>query len=178
MLRLFDICYKQGVIDAYEMDDRSACEEFLQNTSGPKQFGLLSLPYDIKWREWLTILTRWALNNKMIRVVEHVFNAITTYNGYLAVVLPITFDFYVKGIKDYINNPTAWELSKFKNKLYAEWGGNTQRRMAHLVNDMQIMMFDRERNEEQPGVGLTKTAYKTFSMIVSREVSIFSKKRR
>ena len=49
VVRFFDVCFKQGVIDAYNYHDNYGARDFLQRFKESWDFGVLGEPEDFDW---------------------------------------------------------------------------------------------------------------------------------
>lgn len=165
--RFFDACYRQGVLDAYNIDDEEKCKDFVNRMKSPKKFSLLYVDYDMTWQEWRAILFRWCITERLIIFADEVLNRIKTYSGYLSVFLPIAMDFYCKGILDFVAYPNPTKIVKFKSTKRIYWKTFTKISAMEFVSDVQLFSFERIRiDATDEDNGLNKTNYESFCHVV------------
>lgn len=122
-MRLFDQCYKMGVKDGIDIGNESQCEEFCEKMYRAECFGRIIYDYEFSWREWKFRLSQLVYEDTKFRCLGlKYFECITSYASYLACVLPIAMDFYMKGLKDYALYPNSENWVKFNSKWFALWG--------------------------------------------------------
>lgn len=150
LMRLFDACYKMGVKDAIEVDDKATCMEFCDKMYAPEKFGRITKDYEYQWREWKFRLTQMLYNNDdnimFPKQGLKFFDCIGYYSGYIACCLPIAMDFYMWGIKDYWKYASPSNLLIFDSKSFMIWGQKIEKvSMDVFVRKVVEFCYDREK---------------------------------
>jgi hypothetical protein len=168
LLRLFDHYYKKGVKDAMDRGDDFFCRDFTERMRSAKTFGFLDTPYILNWKEWRFYAypeCRMAKLNSAAPILD----GIKTYTGYIAAVLPMLMEFYLKGIKDWCDYPISGNWARFYNRPYSRWGAKvTFPSWDAVMDDLQIMIIDRFHLEEESENGLSRLAFDSLAEVIWR----------
>lgn len=120
VLRFFDICFKQGVLDAYNFTNDYGAKEFLDARKEDWRFGVLGEQDDFDWEMWRFTLYRWARQNHMMKFAESYLYRITKIN-YLWCLLPYSMRFYLMGIEEWLSYPNPSGIELFKHEGRVHW---------------------------------------------------------
>lgn len=171
LLSLLDFVYKQGVLDAYEIDDEDACRDFIATHKANITFGLLEIGDDVmSWKEWRWVLTTWCRQARLYTVSKEYLDHITGKN-YLWAVLPVAFDFYLKGIEEWLNYPNPMDIEVFRAKPRKRWDMTNAKATKNisfeeLVNEVQRLCFERGRDERNIEGCLKRSCYDAFAQTI------------
>lgn len=120
ILRFFDICFKQGVIDAYNFSNDYDAREFVEKHKPAWDFGVLGEPDDFDWEMWRFTLYRWARNNRLTPFAENYLYRIVKKN-YLWCLLPYCMQFYLMGIEEWLAYPNPGQMERFLHEGKIHW---------------------------------------------------------
>lgn len=150
LMRLFDKCYKMGVEDAIAIGNEMQCVEFCDKMYRAECFGRIVYDYEYSWREWKYRLSQIIYEDVMYRHQGlKYFECITTYGSYLACVMPIAMDFYMKGLKDYAEYPNSDNWVKFNSQSFMIWGKTIRKsKMDEFLRFLTGFCFDRIRIDQ------------------------------
>lgn len=153
LLKLFETCFKQGVIDACEQDDDYWCREFIEARRTQGDFSLLDVRDSYDWKEWRMIIGRWCRYTHNLKLCTLYLDKVYTKNFYWSV-FPIAMDFYMLGIEEYLEYPNPINLELFKTKSGQHWKPMKTKIMQHMDRDekvgyVQQFAFERERMDPE-----------------------------
>lgn len=153
LLKLFETCFKQGVIDACEQDDDYWCREFIEARRTQGDFSLLDVRDSYDWKEWRMIIGRWCRYTHNLKLCVLYLDKVYTKNFYWSV-FPIAMDFYMLGIEEYLEYPNPINLELFKTKSGQHWKPMKTKIMQHMDRDekvgyVQQFAFERERMDPE-----------------------------
>lgn len=117
VLRLFDLCFRQGVFDAYDQDDDYAVREFLEKHKENGGYGLVYDDDNFDWRRWRYTIARWCRENRLGSVGNVYLDSPELWKGYktfLFAVIPISMRFYLMGVEEWLENPNPGRIPEFK----------------------------------------------------------------
>lgn len=120
IVRFFDICFKQGVLDAYKYSDDIGAKEFLLNHKEKWDFGVLGEPDDFDWQMWRFTLYHWARQHRMKEFSDNYIFKIVRKN-YLWYLLPFCMRFYLLGIEEWLEYPNPTPIQWFKLEPRTHW---------------------------------------------------------
>lgn len=120
IIRLFDACFKQGVIDSCNAADDYSVREFLENHYCKWTFGRVDEPDDYDWRSFRFVLYRWARDYNLTSLAENYIIMIRKPN-YLWCLLPYCMWFYMMGIREWLDYPNPQNIGVFKMELRVHW---------------------------------------------------------
>lgn len=122
VLNLFDYCFKQGVLDAYELGDDYTAKEWLEERKADGGYGLLTdIDAEYDWRRWRFTLYRWCRNSHMGSVGDAYIDGIRKPSNFLFCVLPISMRFYLMGIEEWLEYPNQTNIQIFKLSKKIHW---------------------------------------------------------
>lgn len=123
IIRLFDACFRQGVLDSYAAEDDFVVREFLMAHKGKWTFGTVAEPEGHDWRSYRFILYRWARENGLTNLAENYIIMIRKMN-YLWCLLPYCLWFYIMGVQEWISYPNTQGIEVFKMHKRTHWDPN------------------------------------------------------
>lgn len=122
-LRLFDYCFKMGVLDARDVEDDYLVQEWY-NTHRPEwSYGLLSAPDAVfTWQRWRHTLYRWCRNTGLRTLGETYIDMMRRRaQSCLFAIIPLTMRFYLMGVEEWLAYPNRANAEVFKMNLYVHW---------------------------------------------------------
>jgi hypothetical protein len=120
VIRFFDICFKQGVVDAYNFSDDYSARDFVEKHKAAWDFGVLGEPDDYDWEMWRFTLYRWARRHRLVSFSRDFIYRIVKKNP-LWYFLPYCMYFYLMGIKEWLEYPNPVPLEVFKSENRVHW---------------------------------------------------------
>lgn len=120
IVRLFDICFKQGVIDASELNDNAEARAFLSEHKTAFTFGVLLDDSEYDWKTYRFVLYRWARAHRLTPLAENYIMFIRKPN-YLWPLLPYCMQFYLMGIEEWLAYPNVTRIELFKGETKTHW---------------------------------------------------------
>lgn len=119
VVRFFDVCFKQGVIDACAFADDYGAQEFLKQHREKWDFGVLGEPDDYDWEMWRFTLYRWARQHHYMKFSSDFIYRVVN-KTYLWYFLPYCMQFYLMGIEEWLEypNPVKMEIFKGENRIH------------------------------------------------------------
>lgn len=123
VIKFYDICFKQGVIDAYEQNDELSTKDFLESRLEDWHLATLEHPEDDKWQNFLFALYWWARKRHMTYFAEKFIFNLKVKCGEWAF-LPYCLRFYLMGIKEWLDYPNPVDIEVFKTKSRIHWDPN------------------------------------------------------
>lgn len=153
IVRFFDICFKQGVLDAYNFSDNYEAKVFLDKHKESFDFGVLGEPDDYDWEMWRFTLYRWARHNHLTQFSENYVYRIVRKN-YLWYLLPFCMRFYLMGIEEWLDYPNPAAIERFKQTARVHWAPQKNKSLQRItVNDfisyMQEFVYAYRRHPEE-----------------------------
>ncbi len=138
VLRLFDACFKQGVLDACKLGDDITAREFISSHKDSFTFGLLGDELEYDWQMFRFVLYRWARMYKLKALAENYILFIRSKN-YLWALLPYCMQFYLMGIEEWIAYPNPSRIGLFKANIKVHWDVNYPVRKFTLPDYLSYM---------------------------------------
>lgn len=119
ILHLFDVCFKQGVVDASQATSFDA-QDFVRRHSEDWSFGVLSEDAEIDWQFFRFVLYRWCRKTNLTKFAETYILRISAKN-YLWCLLPYCMRFYMLGVSEWLKYPSPVRLEVFKSEPRTHW---------------------------------------------------------
>lgn len=123
ILRFFDTCFKQGVIDACELGDDMEAKDFLSQRRGDWQFGVLDKPGEVDWQMFRFTLYWWARKAGLKSLAENYIFKIRKKDAVWCF-LPYCMRFYLLGIEEWLKYPNQTGIEVFKGTPKVHWDPN------------------------------------------------------
>lgn len=167
VISLFDRAYKQGVYEAAKINNEYYCSNFILEKSKPSTFGLLQHDYEMDWREWRFILSKWCDTSHLRALYNNVIMTINTPT-YLMVILQFAQDYYVQGVKDWLEYPNRMGLKVFLNKQRCRWKPYEGKLYSVIqtrsyITDIQERAYYRQHNCVRDGDMIKSKSYTVFA---------------
>lgn len=123
IIRFFDICFKQGVLDAYEYGDDMEAKSFLRARKEDWKFCTLTRENDQDWQTFRFTLYWWARRNHMSKLAEgFIFNLRTKTPAWCFLIYCMRF--YLMGVSEWLEYPNPLPLEIFKHHGKIHWDPN------------------------------------------------------
>ena len=152
ILRLCSLCYKNGVLDAYELGDDYLSGEFLGAHTADWSYGVLGEPDDFDWKMWRFSLYKWCRRQGLSKFADSYLYEVKRYN-YLFCPIILSMRFYLMGIKDWLAypNPTGIEVFRQNNSSYWDAFKTGPRKMTKkdVLAEIQGMVYEYRRLPEE-----------------------------
>ena len=151
VIRIFDYCFKQGVIDASEAGDDYQAKEWLEARLKDGKYGLLSDPdVEYDWHRWRFTLFRWCRFASLRSLGETYIDRIRRRNNFLFAVLPLSMRFYLMGIEEWLEYPNQLNLLIFKKSAKTHWKPVPPHlKIMHIddfISYVQEFIYEKEKN--------------------------------
>lgn len=153
IIRFFDLCFKQGVMDAYNFADDYGARDFVNQHREAWDFGVLGEPDDFDWEMWRFTLYRWGRQRGgFVKFAENYIYRIVKKN-YLWYFLPFCMWFYLMGIEEWLEYPNPSGMELFKNEPKVHWKKVPANLRKMTTNDfisyMQECVYEYRRTPEE-----------------------------
>lgn len=152
ILRTCTLCLKNGVIDAYNLGDDYAVEEFLRKHKENWTYGVLGEPDDYDWKMWRFALYRWCRKSGLTSFAEDYLYEVKKYN-YLYCPIVFAMRFYLMGIEEWLAYPNPVGIERFKKETSMHWQevGSHGKKMTRkeIIALMQDIAYQFRRRPEE-----------------------------
>lgn len=152
ILRLCLLCYKNGILDAYELGDDYAAKEFIDNHKSNWTYGVLGEPDDYDWKMWRFSLYKWCRRHSLSKFADNYLYEIKRYN-YLFCPLIFSMRFYLMGIEAWLSYPNPTGIEIFRQNNAVHWGppfsGSKKFSRKDLLVEIQGMVYEYRRLPEE-----------------------------
>lgn len=120
VLRMFDVCFKQGVLDASEYGDDLGAKEFYERKMEDWTFGVLGKDEDFEWQSFRFTLYWWARQSHLTKFGDnYIFKIRRPDNPWC--LLPYCMRFYLMGVAEWISYPNPTKIEVFKGQCRVHW---------------------------------------------------------
>lgn len=169
VIRLFDSCFKRGVLDACSQDDDYGVREWLERHKADGSYGLVYDDENFDWRRWRFTIERWCREDRLGSVGDTYINSIyvrRNSHNFLFAVLPMTMRFYMMGVEEWLEYPNPLGIERFKHTKKIHW----KQMPSHMVNMTTadflsyLQEFVYERQKKNLEDDLTELQYDSFSI--------------
>lgn len=120
IIRMFDVCFKHGVLDAYNMSDDYSVREFVFKHKNKWTFGVIGEHQDFDWRSFRFVLYRWARENGLTTLAENYIIMIRRMDYHWSL-LPYCMWFYLMGAQEWLSYPNMSQIELFKLHTRIHW---------------------------------------------------------
>ena len=172
LIRLFDFCFKQGVIDACNYEDDYYVKEWVESKLESGSYGVIHEPDDdFDWKRWKFTLYRWCRIARLGSITDTYVNNVPCYKGtFLFAILPITMRFYLEGMREWLEYPNPTNTVIFINTKKIHWKPMKRHLKVINTNDFISMVqeFVFERQAKHFDGDLTTRQYDSFATAVWR----------
>ena len=151
IVRMFDTCFRHGVIDACNIDDDFAVREFVTKHQNAGTFGILGDDLDYDWQMFRFTLYRWARENHMRRLAEE-YIIFVRKTDYLWPLLPYCMWFYLFGMREWLDYPSKQNMAFFLSRTKQHWSPKAPSKsfvMQDYVSYMHEAAYDYRRVPEE-----------------------------
>lgn len=140
IVRFFDVCFKQGVIDACKTDDSFEVGRFIEGHRYDGAFGILGSEYEYEcdWEMFRFTLYKWARNAGLRSFAENYLLMIRKKN-YLWCLLPYCMQFYLLGASEWLDYPNEMQVERFKMEKKKHWSPNSPVKAFTLPDYMSYL---------------------------------------
>ena len=124
VIRLFDSCFKRGVLDAMSQDDDYGVAEWLDRHKTAGDYGLVYDDENFDFRRWRFTIERWAREDRLGSVGDTYLSSMylrKKNNTFLYAVLPMTMRFYMMGVEEWLEYPNPLSLEVFRATRKIHW---------------------------------------------------------
>ena len=159
-IRLFDYCFKMGVIDACELGDDYVASSWLEERLADRKYGLLSdYEAEFDWKRWRFTLFRWCRNCSLRQLGENYIDRIRKSSNFLFGILPICMRFYLMGVQEWLDYPNPTNMMIFKMTARIHWKPVTQNLRTMKTDDfisyIQEFIYERVDNPLEDDVSIS-----------------------
>jgi len=152
IIKFFDLCFKQGVVDAYEFHDDIEAREFVARHREAWDFAVLGQPEPYRWDEWRFTLFHWARRAHGLSgfAMNHIYQITKVCPQWF--LLPHCMCFYLMGIEEWLDYPEPTKIQIFLSKPKTHWKpmplGQQKLDKNDIVICMQGFVYDYRRVDE------------------------------
>lgn len=169
IIRLFDTCFKRGVLDAQAQEDDYAVREFLERHKAAGDYGLVYDDENFDYRRWRFTIERWCRQYRIGSVgdtyLDSMYVRTWSRKTFLLAVLPMTMRFYLMGVEEWLEYPNPLGLELFKQTKKIHWKPVPSHMKNMTTQDFLSLLqeFIYERQKMKLDGDLTETQYDSFS---------------
>ena len=173
VIRLFDSCFKRGVLDACAQEDDYGVKEWLERHKTDGSYGLVYDDENFDWKRWRFTIERWCREDRLGSVGDTYLNA-PCLRGYtrnfLFAVLPMTMRFYLMGVEEWLEYPNPIGIELFKHTRKIHWKPVPKHLKLMTTNDFLSILqeFVYERQRMKLDGDLNDRQYDSFSVAMYR----------
>lgn len=152
MISLLDTLYHWGVRDAHALNDEGAVREFIETHSEVNVYGFLTDTQPISVLEWQLRLIQQARLTSMYGSMYQYFNRMGKFStNYLSCFVVLAMRWYLRGVQDYCENPSASDYMIFEGKKRVFWEAKGLRSYNNreAVETIQLDCFDLSRKHAE-----------------------------
>ncbi len=172
LIRLFDYCFKQGVIDACNYEDDYFVREWYETKLKSGSYGVLHEPDDdFDWKRWKFTLYRWCRIGRLGSITDSYVSRVHCFkNTFLFAILPITMRFYLEGIAEWLEYPNPTNTVYFMSNKKIHWKPVPNHLKIMKTDDFisMVQQFVYERQAMNKQGDLTTRQYDSFATAVWR----------
>lgn len=177
--RIFLLCYKRGVTDAYlNIHDEGMLREHVEQTGDGRKFGLAGNPTG-RWVYWKNRLSDIAEDCNCYKVFNNLVERMRMFgSNYLSVTMIMAQTFYNRGISDYLDNPQADDITLYGDRpKIAWWGEKKEVDCYHLRAYVQDVCSEHIDAIDNGGEDVLKRNYydtfmQAFSFSIVKSISL------
>ena len=166
ILRLFDHCFKQGVMDAADSSDDLMAREWLEARLNDGKFGRVIEPdAEYNWKRWRFTLYWWSRESKIGTLGENYIDYIRDMNSFHYALLPVCMRFYLMGVQEWLDYPNPSKMVFFTGENNVHWApvGSNIRKISVTDFISYVQMFIFERVEKQYEGDMPSSRYDSFA---------------
>lgn len=142
IIRLLDYCYKRGVVDASEVEDDLAVQDWYDETIDSGKYGLVGSPdEECDWKRWRFFLLRWCRENRLSSLGFDYIDGVRRARGFEFLIIPMAMRFYLFGVKEWLDYPNPSLIGMFKAKPKFRWSPSVPQQMKNMTKDDFISLI-------------------------------------
>lgn len=172
IIRLLDLCFKQGVRDARDMEDDFTVKEWLEERLADGEYGTLpEKDFEFDWRRWRYTLYRWCREWHLGTMADNYINQMDRYKNTMAFVLiPITMRFYLMGVQEWLEYPNPNSMALFLQNRKSHWKPMPSHLKVMTTSDFLALVqgFSYERQDKGIEKNIPQSRYDDFSLALWR----------
>ena len=174
VIRLFDSCFKRGVLDACAQDDDYGLKDWVEAHKSSGSYGLVYDDENFDWKRWRFTIERWCREDRLGSVGDVYLNSIhvrrESSRNFLFAVIPMTMRFYIMGVEEWLAYPNPLNTEIFKHTKKIHWKQVPKHLRNITTNDflsiLQEFIYERQRMHLEGD--LTERQYDSFSIAMYR----------
>jgi len=151
-VKLFDSCFKRGVLDAYAQDDDYGLRDWVERHKADGSYGLVYDDENFDYKRWRFVIERWCREDRLGSIIDTYLNApcLRGYGkNYLFAVLPMTMRFYIYGVEEWLEYPNPISIELFKHTKRVHWKPMSHHMKfmttADFLGILQDFIYERQR---------------------------------
>ena len=142
LLRLLDYCYKRGVVDASEVGDNYAVQDWYDEMLHSGKYGNVLFPEEVyDWRRWRFTINKWAREQRLPYSCTDYIDSIRRAQGIGFVIVPMTMRFYLMGVGEWLEYTNDFALAMFKGKRCVRWTNKVPPHMKNMKKADFILLI-------------------------------------
>lgn len=144
LISMADWLYRKGVVDcSHLIYDEGLIREWLEKMEEPRAYGYLEERVRVMSSdEWATRLMLKARQTCWNGAMCNYLNKMGRFGqSYLSVFIPCSMQFYLKGVKDYLNAPLAADINIFLERTRKEWTSRGLKKIKQRTYVDQVMLI-------------------------------------
>lgn len=168
-IRLFDSCFKRGVLDACAQEDDYGVKEWLERHKAAGDYGLIYDDENFDFKRWRFTIERWAREDRLGSIGDTYLNSMylrRKNSNFLFAVLPMTMRFYLMGVEEWLSYPNGISIEIFKHTKRIHWKPVEKHMQnmttADFLSYLQEFVYERQRMGLEDD--LTESQYDSFSI--------------
>ncbi len=176
ILRLCALCLKNGVLDAYELGDDYAAEEFVRKHKENWTYGVLGEPDDYDWKMWRFSLYKWCRRAGLSSFADNYLYEVKRFN-YLYCPILMSMRFYLMGIEEWLSYPNPVGIEQFRAQTSIHWrpqgGGPLKLTKKDIIAELQDISYQSRRrpeNEQEISFGILDEFCKAMYDLTSKYI--------
>lgn len=178
VLRLFDHCFKQGVLDACDFEDNMAARQWVEDRLSDGSFGLLSeVNTKFDWKRWRFVIERWCRDGNIGTLGTVYLDRVRYRSSYVYAIIPLSMRFYILGVEEWLEYPNNLRIEPFLSEPRIHWKPVDRHLRKITEQDMLslIQQFIYERQDKGYPNDMTSSRYDSFALAMWTMTRKFSK---
>lgn len=162
-IRFMYLCFRRGVLDAYEHGNDLDTLEYYNGKVSDWSFGTLEHPEENDWRAFRSQMYWWAREFHMKGLAESYLFRIRNKN-YTWCILPYCMRFYLMGVKEWLDYPNPGPIEIFKKTGKGHWNPNSPvKGMTRMDIISYLHTFEFEFRRLEDGIlGVSESSMSSF----------------
>lgn len=169
LMHLMYACYRHGALDACELNDDFKCQEFLEHHTANGTYGTLDMEGDMSRNEWIFTLQVWCRMCRQHALFNNYIEPIRTSHGIYAVTFPVLMDYYMMGVRAWLDYPNPIRRGSFERETRSMWKPASDGSERVFTNDIfteetQRACFNRRRHFDTQKEALKEEMWEDFAL--------------